>query len=57
MESLEFYNFYVCLTRFKSNQILLNKICDRLLVTTKQVRDNEGQYTKRTGARSKHGKA
>ncbi len=36
LESLEFYNFFgVCLTKFKSNQILFNKISHRFLLTTK----------------------
>jgi hypothetical protein len=36
LESLEFYNFLdVCLTKFKNNQIFLNKISHRFLLTTK----------------------
>ncbi len=38
MESLEFQKFCdVCLTKFKSDQILLNKISHRFLVATKWV--------------------
>jgi hypothetical protein len=36
LDSLEFYkNFDVCLTKFKNNQILLNKISHIFLLTTK----------------------
>jgi len=36
MESLEFKTFFdACLTKFKNNQILLNKISHRFLLTTK----------------------
>jgi len=36
LEFLEFYKFFdVCLTKFKSNHILLNKISHRFLLTTK----------------------
>jgi hypothetical protein len=36
LESLEFLKIFdVCLTNFKSNQILLNTISHRFLVTTK----------------------
>ncbi len=38
LESLGFYKtFYVCLTKLKNNQILLNKISHRLLMTTKPL--------------------
>jgi len=36
LESLEFYKFFdVCLTKFKNNKILLNKVSNRFLLTTK----------------------
>jgi hypothetical protein len=36
LESLEFKKYFdVCFTKFKYNQILLNKIGDRFLLTTK----------------------
>jgi hypothetical protein len=39
LESLEFSKFFdVCLTKFKNNQILLNKIGCRFLVTAKLFR-------------------
>jgi hypothetical protein len=37
LESLQFWkNFDVCLTKFKNNKILLNKIIHRFLLTTEQ---------------------
>jgi hypothetical protein len=36
LESLEFYKFFdACFTKFKKNQILLNKISHRFLLATK----------------------
>ncbi len=36
LESLEFHNFFdACLTKFENDQILLNKISHRFLVTNK----------------------
>jgi hypothetical protein len=35
LESLEFKTIEVCLTKFKNNQISLNKISHRFLLTTK----------------------
>jgi hypothetical protein len=36
LESLEFYNFFdACWTKFRNNQIKLNKISHRLLLTNK----------------------
>jgi hypothetical protein len=36
LESLDLHKFFdVCLTKFKNNQILLNKISHRFLLTTK----------------------
>ncbi len=34
LESVEFYIFYVCLTKFENYHILLNKISHRFLMTT-----------------------
>jgi hypothetical protein len=35
---MEFYKFFdVCLTEFKNNQILINKISHRFLLTTKLI--------------------
>jgi hypothetical protein len=38
LESLESYKIFdVCLTKFKNNQILINKISHRFILTTKAI--------------------